>query len=574
MHEGAKKVLSLVVMCLPKFIQSLIQYLRRFATPMPLPYSLTEAQAWPFQKRVQHACQAWALQGYGTPALLLVYYVLKNVIALTAWFFFAGFSTQLSDTSAWSAWYLNTEALGKGILVAMLYESLGLGCGSGPLTGRFLPFITAPLHFFRPGTIRLPTFSQAPLARGDKRTWFDVLLYTAYLLSLLWALIAKELSLVLLLPILIILLMLGWRDKTVFLNARPEHYWLALACLCFPSSSLGGLQWLWLGIWFWAATSKLNAHFPSVIAVMISNSAVVRSAWLRKQLYRNYPDDLRPSKLTQWLAHLGTATEYAFPLLLVIGGEWTLPGLLIMTSFHLFITAHMPMGTPILWNVIMVGGAWVLFGSHQELAIFSISDPLLIGLLLLGLVVLPVVGNLFPRYVSFLLSMRYYAGNWAYSFWLFKKDSAEKLDANLTKCSPLIEKQLGKIYPQEVVVSIFWRMFAFRSMHLHGRLLQELLPRAIDRVDDYTWLDGEVVAGIALGWNFGDGHLHDEQLLRAIQNRCHFAAGELRVIMVESQPLQRASHAWRIWDAQSGLMERGEMPLKLVQDKQPWTNYD
>ena len=37
--------------------------------------------------------------------------------------------------------------------------------------------------------------------------------------------------------------------------------------------------------------------------------------------------------------------------------------------------------------------------------------------------------------------------------------------------------------------------------------------------------EGELVAGVVLGYNFGDGHFHDEQLLDAVQERCGFAAG-------------------------------------------------
>ena len=39
------------------------------------------------------------------------------------------------------------------------------------------------------------------------------------------------------------------------------------------------------------------------------------------------------------------------------------------------------------------------------------------------LVGLPVLGNFRPDLISFLPSMRYYAGNWATSQWLFRKDT-------------------------------------------------------------------------------------------------------------------------------------------------------
>ena len=66
-----------------------------------------------------------------------------------------------------------------------------------------------------------------------------------------------------------------------------------------------------------------------------------------------------------------------------------------------------------------------------------------------------------------------------------------------------------------------------------------------------------MVAGTALGWNFGDGHLHDEQLVAALQKRCHFAPGEVRVVMLEAQPFHKQTQRYRLVDAATGELERG-----------------
>ena len=65
----------------------------------------------------------------------------------------------------------------------------------------------------------------------------------------------------------------------------------------------------------------------------------------------------------------------------------------------------------------------------------TLDNPLLIALLLLIGVVIPVLGNLCPEKVSFLPSMRYYAGNWATSQWLFRKDTGAeaKLDTRRSR---------------------------------------------------------------------------------------------------------------------------------------------
>ena len=59
----------------------------------------------------------------------------------------------------------------------------------------------------------------------------------------------------------------------------------------------------------------------------------------------------------------------------------------------------------------------------------------------------------------------------------------------------------------------------------------------------YDWMEGEVLGGMVLGWNFGDGHLNHTQLLEAVQAQCGFEPGEVRVVMVESQPLFGRDHA-------------------------------
>ena len=115
-----------------------------------------------------------------------------------------------------------------------------------------------------------------------------------------------------------------------------------------------------------------------------------------------------------------------------------------------------------------------------------------------------------------------------------------------------------------------------------GRVVGVMLPRMLRVPDDvggtrdahlseFTWTDGELVAGLTLGWNFGDGHLHDERLLGAIQRACGFASGELRCLFVESQPLLgRTLHA-RVHDAHDGPLHEERVDVSQLLERQPWT---
>jgi hypothetical protein len=271
------------------------------------------------------------------------------------------------------------------------------------------------------------------------------------------------------------------------------------------------------------------------------------------------------------LAHGGTALEIGVPaaFLLTPLGAPPLVAIVLMLLLHGFITSNVPMGVPIEWNVMVVYGGFALFWAHPDVSLTSVGSPALMGFLGLMLVVLPLAGNLVPARFSFLLAMRYYAGNWAYSIWLFRGESYRKLE-RLIKSSAWVHDQLERLYDRAAAVGLFGKVMGFRLMHLHGRALSILVPKAVRRLEDYEWVDGEVVAGIALGWNFGEGHLHQEQLLSAIQERCGFEEDELRCIFVEAQPMGRATLAYRIVDAKTGMVEAGELPVAELRSRQPW----
>ena len=107
-------------------------------------------------------------------------------------------------------------------------------------------------------------------------------------------------------------------------------------------------------------------------------------------------------------------------------------------------------------------------------------------------------------------------------------------------------------------------------MHSQARGLFSLLFRHLDDVDRYTIREGEFVCNSIVGWNFGDGHLHDEGLIFAIQRRLNFAPGEFVVMYVESQPVHKKTQAYRVIDAALGVVERGTWKVHDAVSQQPW----
>jgi Transmembrane protein of unknown function (DUF3556) len=546
-----------------------------------------DLEAWaaqPEPQRVRAMCESWAMQGFGAPLVAYAFYVFKVLAYVAVWILLVSRAPGIAGLSDIADWWALPIAFQKAIVWTLLFEVLGLGCGSGPLTGRYVPPIVALTHFLRPGTIRLPPFPrQVPLTAGDRRGAVDVALYVALIALCLRALLSTEVLLDAgdLLPVVIVLAVLGLRDKTVFLAARAEHYWVTLVVFVLAGDDvtvmLAGSMVVQLAIWWGAATSKLNHHFPNVVTIMVSNSPFLRVPALRRAMYRDFPDDLRPSGLAAALAHGGTVIEYLFPLVLAVsaGGTPTTVALAVMLSFHLFITSCFPMGVPIEWNVLFLYSMFVLFGHYAELSPLDVFDePLLAALLIAGLLVGPVYGSLRPDRISFLPAMRYYAGNWAASLWLFRKGRDAVLDERITKTAKTLVPQLETLYGEETIRAVQGKLRAFRSMHLHGRALNAVLPHAVDDLEAYDIQEGEGTCGIVLGWNFGDGHLHHEQLLAAVQARCGFAPGDLRCVFLESQPINRPWMHWRVVDAADGLLDQGHIVVADLLAHQPWPEGD
>lgn len=541
-----------------------------FLKPIPPPFDPLEWLEKPFSEKARMVCQAWAMQGYGAPVVVYLAYVVKILLYVLGWAYFVSFTPGMGSIAAIGSWWSRPEAFQKAILWSMLFESLGLGCGSGPLTGRYMPPIGGALYFLRPGTTKLPVFEGAPLIGGYRRTVLDAGLYAANVGLLVTALASAEPSRPVLAAIAVIVPLLGILDKTLFLSARGEHYWTTIAVFVLAQNFVPGAKAVHASLWFWAGVSKLNHHFPAVVGVMTSNSPITRFAWLRRLVYRNYPDDLSPSRFATLMGHAGTLLELTVPIVLLSGngGTTTLVGLALMFALHGFITSNVPMGVPLEWNAMMVYGGLFLFWHHAGVSVFDMRLPEALVVFVMCVAV-PLFGNLFPARVPFLLAMRYYAGNWAYSVWLFRGDSYRKLD-KLKKSSAWVYDQLAMLYDRPTSVGMVSKVMAFRLMHLHGRALGKLIPKAVPSLAGYEWIDGEVVAGMVLGWNFGDGHLHREELLRAIQSQCAFEAGELRCVMVESQPLFGSGLHYRIRDAKTGLIEEGNCLVTELRAKQPW----
>jgi hypothetical protein len=558
-----------------------------FLTPTPPPFDVDEWKRGSHLERIRPLAQDWALNGFGTPVAVYLLYVVKLIVYAGGGLLLISATTAgLGGLGDLGDWWTEPIVFQKAVIWTMLWEVLGLGAGSLPLTLRFSPMIGGLLYWLRPGTVRLPPWPErVPLTRGTRRTLLDVAIYAGLIAAALFLLLsdgvdaagasAGRLDPVAVGVLLALLGALGLRDKVPFLAARAEVYGTLTIIFLFPlGEMIVAAQLVFVAIWWGAASSKLNRHFPFVVTVMISNTPWNRSRAAKRRLWRRHPDDLLPSRTGQLAAHLGTAMEFTLPLLLLVTSGGVLGTIAVagMIVFHLHILSTFPLAVPLEWNVFMIFGLLFLFGHYGDVPLSTLDDPLLIAILALTCVGLPVLGNFRPDLVSFLPSMRYYAGNWATSQWLFRRDSGaeEKLDREIVKAAPVVVEQLTGFYDRETAEVLMYKGLAFRSMHSHGRALNGLVGRAVEDLGEYRVREGELVAGVVLGYNFGDGHFHDHRLLAAVQERCRFEPGELRVVTLESQPAHVQRQRYQILDAADGVIEEGWVSVAEMARRQPW----
>ena len=559
-----------------------------FFEPSPPPFDLEEWKTKPHLTRLKPLVQDWGINGFGSPTFVYFIYVLKLIVFSVGALFVISLTPGLGSLGNLSDWWTQPIVFQKLAVWLLLWEILGLGAGSMPLSFRFVPPIGGALYWLRTGTVRLPPWpDKVPFTKGTTRTVLDVALYAGVLAAGIFLLAASGVDSVAgsagklppagIAVLLGLLGLLGLRDKVSFLGARPEIYATVLIVGLFPVQHwIVAWQFIFLFIWWGAASSKLNHHFPFVVSTMMSNAPLIQSRAFKRRLWRDYPEDMRPSRLAAAIAHLGTVQEFLWPFLLITVDNDTVRTIAIigMILFHLNITSMFPLAVPLEWNLFMIFGLLFLFGHYGDTPLSTIGDPLLIAVLAVPCIILPLLGGLRPDKVSFLPAMRYYAGNWATTAWLFRKGSGaeEKLDTQIKKPARIIVEQVGGIYDPETAEFLLNKGLSFRAMHSHGRALNGLLPHAVDDVEDYDVREGELISNIVNGWNFGDAHFHGRQLLEAIQERCEFGAGDVRVIFLESEPTGwgRGHQRFQVWDPVAGLVVEGSVAVADLIDRQPW----
>ena len=557
------------------------------------PVDIDEFAKIPFLPRMKMLQLHWVEAGFGTPRQTAMFYVWKIFFYSLFGLIVAGAFTRGLEFNDIGGWWDEPILYQKLMIWTVLLEILGLAATCGPMAFHFDPIIGGSLYWWQNDTIRIPPYpNHVPFTKGNRRTPWDTGLYKLIVFWLVmmlflsgkpmdglpgdtagvmprWALITYA----------CLICLMALRDKCVFLSSRAEQYVPTLLCFGlftnFHDAIIAAKIFI-VVVWMGAGVSKLQHGFSSTVAIMVQNTPWNTFRKLRMATVRDYPNDLRPSKLTHFMAHVGgTTAEIVMPLALLFSPwPWlTWVAIVSMWMLHTFIISTIPLAVPLEWNVYFMFCAGFLFANFPAGDGYGLGDMnpgLLVGVVVFALFPI-VLGAFWPQYVSFLIGLKQYAGNWASTTWSFSdREKEDRLNERIVKAADNQIDQLEPLFGREISEIFMQKAIAFRMMHPMGRAHITLHMRHNPDMDSRVLREGEFISNSLTGWNFGDGHCHDERLIEAVQERCNYAPGELVVVFTESQPMFDKKVQYRVIDAALGVVEKGWYHNDDAANEQPW----
>jgi len=557
------------------------------------PVDLDEFQKIPFLPRMKLLQLHWVEAGFGTPKQTATFYVWKIFYYGLFGLIVAGSFTKGLEFNDIGGWWSEPILYQKLMIWTILLEILGLAATCGPMAFHFDPPIGASLYWWQNDTIRIPPYpNRLPFTKGNRRTPWDTGLYKLIVFWLIMMLFLSGEQIPGLpegtagvmprwpfIVYAVLICVMGLRDKCVFLASRAEQYVpTLLAFALFPNfvDMIVAAKIFIVVVWMGAGVSKLQHGFSATVAIMVQNTPWNGFRRLRMATVRDFPNDIRPSKFTHYLAHIGgTTAEVVVPLVLLFSPWPWLTWLAIVSIWmlHLFIISTIPLAVPLEWNVFFIFCSGFLFANYPAGSGWGVGDmnpALLAGVVAFALFPI-VLGAIWPQHVSFLIGLKQYAGNWASTTWSFRdREKEDRLNERIVKAADNQIDQLEPLFGKEISEIFIQKAIAFRMMHPMGRMHITMHMRHSGDIDTRVLREGEFVSNTLTGWNFGDGHCHDERLIEAVQQRCRYEPGDLVVVFTESQPMFSKKVQYRVIDAALGVVEKGWYHNDDAAREQPW----
>jgi hypothetical protein len=557
------------------------------------PVELDQFAKIPFLERMKMLQLHWVKYGFGTPKQTVMFYVWKIFFYALFGLIVCGAFTKGLEFDNIAGWWHEPILYQKLMVWTILMEILGLAATCGPMAFHFDPPIGGVLYWWQNDTLRVPPYpNHLPWSKGTRRTPWDTGLYKLIVFWLVMMLFlsgdqvdglpkgsAGVMPQWALVTYCVLILVMGTRDKVVFLSARSEQYVMTMMCFGlftnFHDMIIAAKIFI-VVIWMGAGFSKLQHGFSATVAIMVQNSPWNSSQRFRMATVKDYPNDIRPSTLTHLMAHVGgTACEIVAPLMLLFSPwPWmTWIAIIMMWMLHTFIISTIPLAVPLEWNVFFIFCAGFLFGNFSAGAGYGVGDmtPWLLAIVVCVALAPIILGAFMPQYVSFLVAMKQYAGNWASTTFSFRdKEKEDRINQRIVKAADNQIDQLTPLFGNEISEIFIQKAVAFRMMHPMGRMHISALMRHTESLDNRIQREGEFVSNVLTGWNFGDGHCIDERLIAGLQERCRYEPGDVIVAFTESQPAFSKKVQYRVIDAALGVVEKGWYHNDDAYNEQPW----
>ena len=245
-----------------------------------------------------------------------------------------------------------------------------------------------------------------------------------------------------------------------------------------------------------------------------------------------------------------------------------------MVAFHLFIISTFPLAVPLEWNVLFAYATIFLFsgfpawdGYARVEHVLAVAD----GRDRRGAGVLPDPGQPAPRpgvVPAVDAPVRRQLGLGGVGVRPRRRGEAEQASRAAPKNQ--IDQFIAFGYEPKWAEVTMQRAIAWRTMHSQGRGLFSVLLKTLPDIDRRTVREAEFVCNSLIGFNFGDGHLHNEDLIAAVQRQAAFEPGEFVVVWVESQAWGSKVQHYKVIDAALGVIERGTWKVADAVNEQPW----
>jgi hypothetical protein len=192
--------------------------------------------------------------------------------------------------------------------------------------------------------------------------------------------------------------------------------------------------------------------------------------------------------------------EIVAPLILFFStNKWlTLAAALLTVGFHLFIISNFPLAVPLEWNVVFACNTMFLFlgfSNRAGYAPWDMTPTWLTVVVAAGLLFFPVLGNVRPQKVSFLPSLRQYAGNWASAVWAFAPGAEAKLDRVTRSAGNQVDQFVAFGYEPQWAEITAQKTIAWRAMRSQGCGLFSLLVSHLPDIDSRS---GEKASSCAI----------------------------------------------------------------------------